>query len=107
MIFFKILIGCVIKTINKIRLNAGKFPRFFGKYGTTIICSGGFMFQFQMLLDENLSGNTVVSIRVGKFMNETLPAFTLCYLDPFMVSIEKLAQMKDLNELNLFKMKVI
>ena len=77
---------------NKLGVITRKLPRLLCKYGITLICLFAFLLQFEILLDEYLSGSTVVSITIEKFQKEILPAFTLCYPVPWTVSFEKAAK---------------
>ena len=53
------------------------------KLTLTSLCFSGLIYQLQILLNDFKSGNTVVSIRVGRQDYESLPALTLCTSDVF------------------------
>ena len=60
--------GKIIKTLEKM------FELFLN-----LFCLIGLIYQSYILLNEYISGKTVVSIRVGRLKTETLPALTVCF----------------------------
>ena len=61
-----------------------------------IICMSGFIYQTKLLVNEYFSGNTIVSVKIGREKLEHLPAITICI--PFSVSLEKAAGYNSDNE---------
>ena len=58
-----------------------------------IICQSGLFYQTHLLLDEYLSGSTVVSIDVVKHQSDNLPAITFCL--PVLFSMKSQAELID------------
>ena len=67
-----------------------KFKKLISVYGLISICLFGLLYQTFLLIDEYLSGKTVINVIVGRLRNETPPAFTLCL--PKYLSFEKAAK---------------
>ena len=53
----------------------------------TIFCLGGLLLQTSLLLEDYMSGRTIVSIRFKRLHIEPIPAFTVCY--PCFMSMER------------------
>ena len=78
--------------------NLRKYYRFVSNFGLGIVCLTGFLYQTFLLLDDYMSGKTVVTLNIERLRNESLPAITLCFEN--FASFEKLAQNDhELNEL--------
>ena len=70
--------------------NLRKYYRFVSNFGLGIVCLTGFLYQTFLLLEDYMSGKTVVTLNIERLRNESLPAFTLC-IENF-ASFEKITQ---------------
>ena len=73
-------------------LNISKYTKFIPKAVIISICATILIYQTNLLLTVYFSGQTVVSLNVGRLQSETLPAFTLCLSDS--ISLKRLAKLK-------------
>ena len=56
-------------------------------YLLLIVCNSGLFYQTYILISNYLNGHTVVNVKIGRIVNETIPAITVCY--PGLISFEK------------------
>ena len=69
------------------KLNKKQFINYAFKFTFTFVCLTGLIYQVSLLMDDYLSGKTVVSLNVEFLGIDSLPAFTICTEN--FLSIEK------------------
>ena len=92
--------------MQSINNNLQKYYRFVSNLGLGIVCLTGFLYQTFLLLEDFISGKTVVTLKIERLRNESLPAITLCFEN--FASFEKLAKNDhQLNELYINYTKIL
>lgn len=80
------------KTFCQLFSDRSKFG-FISRLVVSVLCLTGLSYHTIYLLEQYMSGRTIVSIKVGRLRSEPIPAVTLCY--PAYASWLKMAQMSE------------